>query len=550
MATYYVSKLGNDSNDGTSAATAFLTIDKAANEVASGDWVYIAPGTYRELVTMDTSGGINYGTTPEGWNTIQFFGDTEAKYFQGEGITPGVIRITQAAAGTEAAGTSNSYVWNFNGKARIRVTNVIADGNAGSNNTSTVSRYAFRNSSNAYGVATINCTGIGSYGGFNNTSGMVRCLSVGGYINVTAVEVNDSVSIGGLYGFRGFNGVYRNCIAFGALYTYIPTGTSYILHCMAVGGYYGFRLDAANDVMDGCVALGSYFGIAAASVQTSARTNNCNAIACTYGYRNIYATNCFVSNCYKGQYDSNNTGPGSTAEISESPAISYSLKNMRMMQEAFIPFMTKGLMNQGVASQITGAFGSRSSLVVNRGSEDDPGDPSGSVAWNFDALGRNRVNSAYGAATKPDIGPYEFSVFSGSMSAADFRTAAPGVNIQGRGEVVFEVAVPSGSAITASVYAKTPDADYSPRLILRDPWTYYQYDSLEKMRNSRTGAEITASSIDVGTSWSDNSFQELTVHAPNTTYDRMYELVISGSAGANVTSSFSDFNIVITSSAG
>ena len=70
------------------------------------------------------------------------------------------------------------------------------------------------------------------------------------------------------------------------------------------------------------------------------------------------------------------------------------------------------------------------------------------------------------------------------------------------------------------------------------------------MRNSRTGAEITASSIDVGTSWSDNSFQELTVHASTTTYDRMYELVVSGAAGANVTSSFSDFNIVITSSTG
>tara|TARA_R110002020_G_scaffold8355_4_gene33642 strand:- start:1652 stop:3292 length:1641 start_codon:yes stop_codon:yes gene_type:complete len=545
MATYYVSKLGNDSNNGTSAATAFLTIDKAANEVAAGDWVYIAPGTYREMVTMDTSGGINYGTTPDGFNHIQFFGDTEAKHFQGLGITPGVIRVTQAAAYTEAAGTSNDYVWNFNGKLRVRVTNIIADGNAGSDDTSTVSRYAFRNNANQYGVMAINCTGIGSYGGFNNTSGMVRCLSVGGYINVTTVEVYDSVSIGGLYGFRGFNGVYRNCIGFGALYTYIPTGTSYMLHCMAVGGYYGFRLDTTNDIIDGCVALGCYFGIAATGVQTSARTNNCNTIACTYGYRNAYATNCFVSNCFKGQYDSNNTGPSSTAEISESPAISFSMKNMRMMQKAFIPFMTKGLMNQGVASQITGAFGSRSTMVINRGTEDDPGDPSGSVDWNFDILGRNRVNSAYGAATKPDIGPYEFSVFSGSNNPATYHATAPGINVQGRGEVVFEVAVPSGSAITASVYAKTPDADYSPRFLIRDPWTYHQYDSLERMRNSRTGAEITASSIDVGSSWADNTFQKLTAHAPIRAYDRIYELVISGSAGTNVTSSFSDFDIKV-----
>jgi len=54
MATYYVRKSGSDSNNGTSPATAWLTIGKAlgAAGIASGDTVYIGAGVYRETVTI------------------------------------------------------------------------------------------------------------------------------------------------------------------------------------------------------------------------------------------------------------------------------------------------------------------------------------------------------------------------------------------------------------------------------------------------------------------------------------------------------------------
>lgn len=60
MATYYVSPSGNDSNNGLSADAShasnkpWLTIGKAlgASGIASGDTVYIGPGTYREAVTV------------------------------------------------------------------------------------------------------------------------------------------------------------------------------------------------------------------------------------------------------------------------------------------------------------------------------------------------------------------------------------------------------------------------------------------------------------------------------------------------------------------
>lgn len=54
MATYYVRKTGNNSNDGLSPATAWATISKAAGAsgISSGDTVYIGGGVYREKVTF------------------------------------------------------------------------------------------------------------------------------------------------------------------------------------------------------------------------------------------------------------------------------------------------------------------------------------------------------------------------------------------------------------------------------------------------------------------------------------------------------------------
>ncbi len=50
MAIYYVRQDGSDINTGLGSATnlAWATISKAFSTIASGDTVYIAPGTYRQ----------------------------------------------------------------------------------------------------------------------------------------------------------------------------------------------------------------------------------------------------------------------------------------------------------------------------------------------------------------------------------------------------------------------------------------------------------------------------------------------------------------------
>src|SRR6266404_8911870 len=52
MSVYFIRKSGSDSNAGTSAGAAWLTIGKALTTVVSGDTVYIGAGVYRETVTV------------------------------------------------------------------------------------------------------------------------------------------------------------------------------------------------------------------------------------------------------------------------------------------------------------------------------------------------------------------------------------------------------------------------------------------------------------------------------------------------------------------
>ena len=53
---YYVSPAGDDANDGTSAAKAFRSIDRAAKLAKAGDVVNILPGTYVGRIRPANSG--------------------------------------------------------------------------------------------------------------------------------------------------------------------------------------------------------------------------------------------------------------------------------------------------------------------------------------------------------------------------------------------------------------------------------------------------------------------------------------------------------------
>jgi hypothetical protein len=111
MATYYVRTDGSNGNTGLGSASgqAWQTIQKAlgATGIGSGDTLYIAPGVYREAVTI----GGTYSTT------TYITGDPTCSQFSG--VTAGEVRITgytsdtsNTMAGTTITATSkNNLFW-------------------------------------------------------------------------------------------------------------------------------------------------------------------------------------------------------------------------------------------------------------------------------------------------------------------------------------------------------------------------------------------------------------------------------------------------------
>jgi len=551
MADYFVSKFGNDSNAGTSAATAWLTVDKAASTAGGGDTVYVAPGVYRELVTNDNDGDISY-TSPETVDYIRFVGDTNCEKFVGiAGITPGIVRITLAAAGTEigADASSNTYVWNLNGKSRIQIHNFVVDGIAGSiNATDVTTSYGIRNSSGRPGTSVHNCTVQGNtYAMYNAGRVIDKCFVISHQIGMytAGAEFNDCVAVGGLYAYNGYGSRFRNCIGLGNYPFYLSGGTNKANNCIAVGGSRGFFISHNGVFLDGCIAFGNAAGYIHWAAAGTTRLTNCAAINCRTAYYKQHLTNCFVVGCKEG-WSSASTAPDAAGETpTETGTPVWTMENLRMIQKAFKPFQAVGFQDKGDHTAMSGSAGSWSlSAQINRAPiGGTPSQPSADTEWTTDCLGRHRFNSSTGSA-KADLGPWEYTTVSGSRHAEAYHTTAPGLQIQGRGEVPFEIAVPSGSSMTASVYAKSTDADYPPKLLLR---RLHAYSSLYSILGSGSLTEITTNTA-VGSSWADNTFQQLTVHTPTAVRDQVVELVITGSAGLNVTSSFSDFNVVITGS--
>jgi hypothetical protein len=121
MATYYVRPDGSNANTGTgpAAGQAWLTVQYALTNavLTTGiNYIYIAPGVYRESVVLNI--------TPTVSNTLVISGDPTAAQFTG--VAQGVVRLTNFV--TDNARPSSSRVFFSNTKSYFTLENIYIDG--------------------------------------------------------------------------------------------------------------------------------------------------------------------------------------------------------------------------------------------------------------------------------------------------------------------------------------------------------------------------------------------------------------------------------------
>lgn len=122
MTTYYVGVGGSNANAGTSWALRKLTLNGAEDiPVAAADVIYVGPGTYRELLTIDVSGTAG--------NPITYIADVTGEHTDGVG---GIVRVTGSDNDTTATrancitATSRDYR-TFRGFAFDTTTGTVID---------------------------------------------------------------------------------------------------------------------------------------------------------------------------------------------------------------------------------------------------------------------------------------------------------------------------------------------------------------------------------------------------------------------------------------
>jgi hypothetical protein len=258
MATYYVQPNGSNANTGLGAsnAQAWQTVQKAlgATGIGSGDTLYIAPGTYREAITI---AGTYSATT-------SIIGDRTASHFSS--ISAGYVRITGLAS--DALGVSTS-VGNFttNGTSYLTFDSLWLEHKilvAASSTNITFIRCQittpFQPTPSAPGVAVLQITTTGQSAILFDKCYIQGGVLIDGSGTTTTTRFNSCLVQCATYGNGAFeftnSGVcamtFSNCTIFGAASQQIfrgyspPNGTASIYNSLIVPDYCSPTMGSSN----------------------------------------------------------------------------------------------------------------------------------------------------------------------------------------------------------------------------------------------------------------------------------------------------------------
>lgn len=229
MSVYYAGVGGNDGNAGTSWGARKLTIQAAVNlATTAGDTVYVGPGTYRETVTMGTSGSAG--------NVISLIGDYTGANTSG---TKGVVRIT--GSNDDLTGTRLQCIV-ISSKNYITITGFICDGAANENIGITTGTYITVDGCFVDANGVNNYVGIWVQGASNNIT-ISRCYIKSGERGV-GLDFRHSANV------DNAANVVKNCIFSGAIETFAclnvqKVGGITVSNCSFSHGLYGVRITTA-----------------------------------------------------------------------------------------------------------------------------------------------------------------------------------------------------------------------------------------------------------------------------------------------------------------
>lgn len=269
MPIYYVRKNGSDSYTTTqaqNASTAWLTIQKALDNVAAGDEVRVGAGTYREALTVVTTGSSG--------SEIEFYGDLDGSYGTGDA---GIVIVTSAA--DENTWSTNNYTLSYGaaGRRYYKFANFIFS-NANLDTVIVGNEFSFDNCiffgqakngySSLYAV-------LGTSIGFSLTNSVV----------VGSLEIGYNESAGDI----DLNVTISNCLFLGCFQSPsgLTGGSGISIDRITAGTYSPGGID-----IDSCTFYGSPSGVWLDTQTTAATTYKVNVTNCSFvGQQNaLYAT--------------------------------------------------------------------------------------------------------------------------------------------------------------------------------------------------------------------------------------------------------------------
>lgn len=447
MAVFYVSaQTGDDSDNGTTAALAKATVNAGIDLLTTaGDILFIAPGTYREIITMSSP-----AVDGASGDHTKVVGDPDCEQFPGE--EKGVVRITGLTADEKTQDTGNGTAIFYVNQDYIELHNLHVDGGGhtfASDLTTQKNSYGIRSSvdghSNAFNclvqaiqygfrsMNTTNCIAVAGHYGFYSGEKHVHSMSVGGYVGFYIVDrVIDCLVIGG--NIAG----YWNC--------------DRTINCASFCSNTGNRHHTGDIVLD-CIFLGCNSGILNSGTDYVSQVSGS-----------------FFQNCYNTSYQNglanSYLGPGNRRLASSTAnypfATDFEIGDGNNVQGAAILYsynhlheLIRILKPDLLSTQLHGNSDGNNDDQRNSGATSNI--PMPHISIDTDILGHPRAmgnpTSSFNGVTpsKRDIGPWEYSTVD---HTASFATVGPGIEIQGEGVYSIDVPVQSGSSLTVSASAK------------------------------------------------------------------------------------------------